>query len=273
MINHDLHIHTHISLCGDPGASAEGYIEQAIKQGFTTIGFSDHFWDSAVPGGSRWYSKQDYAHICQLKAEVPTEHRGVRLLFGCEADCKMDGVVGISEEVAREFDFIIVAHGHDNMKNFVIPEEYLANFEEHARFSVKHFKDIVNSPLHAYFTAVAHPFVPGTRHEETNSLLKCISDADFRECFQMASDRNIAIEMNGSIFIEFSEEEIRNIEYVRMFSIAKECGCTFTYGSDSHWHMTDRQLHKVELMKTLCGISDENFLNADRLESKTFING
>lgn len=272
MIKHDLHTHTHISLCGNPQSTAEGYIYQAIKQGITTIGFSDHFWDSAVPGASRWYSTQDFSHICKLKEEVPKKHEGVRLLFGCEAECKHDGIVGITEEVARQLDYILVAHGHDHMKNFVIPEEYLASFETHARFSVQHFKDIVHSPLRSYFTAIAHPFVPGTHHEDTNSLLRYITDEEFRECFQMACESNISIEMNGSTFVNFSEDEIRKSEYVRMFSIAKECGCTFIYGSDSHWHMEDRQLHKVELMKQLCGISDCHFLNVDLLESSNFIN-
>lgn len=272
MIKHDIHIHTHISACGDREASAARYIEQAQKDGITTIGFSDHFWDSAVPGASRWYAPQNYEHICKLKAEVPDKHDGVRLLFGCEADCRMDGTVGITEVVARELDYMIVAHGHDHMKNFVIPENCLENFELHAKFTVNHFKSIVNHPLHRYFTAVAHPFVPGTRYTDTNNLLSCISDSDFRDCFQLAQEHGIAIEINGSTFIDFSEEEIHNLEYVRMFGIAKECGCRFTYGSDSHSHLTDRQFDKVELMKLLCGITDEDFLDLELFESKVFNN-
>ena len=271
MILHDIHIHTHISSCGSPEAFAEGYISRAKEIGLKTVGFSDHMWDRAVPGASRWYEPQDFAHVCGLIPEVPKSHRGVHLLFGCEAECRMDGVVGLSEEVAQKFDYILIAHGHDHMKNFVMPAEFLDDHPAHAKFAVRHFKDILQSPLRKYFTSVAHPFVPGTRHGDTNAVLCHIPDRDFRECFEAARDAGIALEMNGSTFIGFSEEEIRNLEYVRMYAIAKECGCRFTYGSDSHCY-GDRQLGKVELLKSLAGISDSDFLDMSRIESKTFFN-
>ena len=68
MPKHDLHIHTSLSSCAKPTALAADYIVRAKEMGLNTIAFTDHMWDSAVPGASKWYEPQNYEHICRLKA-------------------------------------------------------------------------------------------------------------------------------------------------------------------------------------------------------------
>ena len=64
IIDHDYHIHSHLSLCSrDPEQTTENILKYAKENKLTTICLTDHYWDSAVPGASNWYQKQDFEHI------------------------------------------------------------------------------------------------------------------------------------------------------------------------------------------------------------------
>ena len=49
-IEHDLHVHTHLSSCSsDPKATVENYLRLAKDRGLKLIGFANHFWDTMYP--------------------------------------------------------------------------------------------------------------------------------------------------------------------------------------------------------------------------------
>ena len=50
-----------------------------------------------------------------------------------------------------------------------------------------------------------------------------------------------------------------------IYSIAKACGCKFTYGSDSHDANSERKLNIVEKFLTQCGIRDCDMLTVDEI--------
>ena len=51
--DHDLHIHTQLSLCsGDPEQNKDTILNYGIENGMTTLCLTDHMWDSRVPGAS-----------------------------------------------------------------------------------------------------------------------------------------------------------------------------------------------------------------------------
>ena len=97
ILSHDIHVHTFLSACsGDPEAVPDGMLASAARHGLETIGFADHLWDAEVAGSSDWYRPQDLAHTSQIRAQIPTETHGVRVLIGCETEYVGGGVVGIS---------------------------------------------------------------------------------------------------------------------------------------------------------------------------------
>ena len=49
-----------------------------------------------------------------------------------------------------------------------------------------------------------------------------------------AAEKSVAVEINLSGLRWKSEENIEASPLMRMFRIAKACGCKFTFGSDSH---------------------------------------
>ena len=97
-------------------------------------------------------------------------------------------------------------------------------------YMVNSFRSLMNNEMLRSYSdlipvSIAHPFQPvgfGTQRAE---MTKLISDETYGELFTIAAKRGIGLEINPWT---------NNDEEFRMFSIAKECGCKFTLGSDAH---------------------------------------
>lgn len=263
-IKEDIHIHTNISSCAKPDATIDKYIEKAKGSQLTTLGFSNHLWDSAVEGASKWYSTQNIEHVLKLKDELPKDGTidGIKILFGCETEFTYEGKLCLAEQNFELFDYIIVPHSHTHMA-CVMPKEYAEDYKRHAKFLMDSFMAVVEHPLSKRFTTIAHPFVPGTKYDIYNEVQALIPDSYFYEAFSAAREKGIAIEVNGSTIVYMPEEKIPSCEYVRIYSIAKECGCSFTYGSDSHDFRDNRKLNVVERFFEQCGINESDILKSE----------
>jgi len=65
-------------------------------------------------------------------------------------------------------------------------------------------------------------------------LINMITDDTFKRLFDKTAEKNIAFEINVSYSKNMTPQELADDCHIRMFRIAKECGCKFTFGSDSH---------------------------------------
>ena len=260
-IQQDIHIHTSLSSCAQEDATVENYLGRAKEDGLTLLGFSNHLWDQDVPGASNWYRPQNVEHVLALKETLPAlaQQSGIRLLFGCETEFTYEGKLCLTEEHMALFDYILVPHSHTHMK-IVMPTELGDTPEKHAKFLMDSFMRLVNHPLAHRITAIAHPFVPGTNYAIYNDIQSRIPDSYLREAFTAAREKGIAIELNGSCLTYLPDKEVLCCEYVRIYTIAKECGCRFSYGSDSHSCRTNRKLPLIEAFLSQCGITDEDFI-------------
>ena len=84
----DIHTHTYLSSCASREASVEAHVKSAKSCGLSVLGFSDHLWDSNVPGASNWYAPQNVEHVLELKSMLPKDRviDGVKILYGCETE-------------------------------------------------------------------------------------------------------------------------------------------------------------------------------------------
>lgn len=235
-IDHDLHIHTNLSLCAHDGsARVENYIRNAKMLGLKKIGFSDHMWDAAIAGASKdFYSVQDYDHVSRILPEIrrANQRENLRIYFGCEAE--YDPVrrdIALTEETARKFEFILVPNSHTHM---IMPKEYYKSPRAHAQFMMDAFMDIVKSPLAGFVTAVAHPFSAVCCPYDNRSLYGMITRSQYQEAFCAASEAGIAMELNIGSYKQMTVEEILAHPSMEMFACAKKCGCKFIFGSDAH---------------------------------------
>ena len=237
-VDHDLHIHSQLSKCSrHPQQTPENILAYALKNGFTDICLTDHFWDSNVPGASGFYAGQDLQHICQSLPLPQAEN--VRFHFGCETEMDKFCTVAISDKVLDMMDFIIVPVNHFHMRNFTIDEKDLSP-ERRADTLVNHIGSLLEKDLPFHKMGIAHlsaPCVAGTCDESIRGhldILDMIEDSIFRQLFDTAGRKGIGIELNiaSEVFEKYTKEEIDR--RLRIYKIAKQCGCKFYLGSDAH---------------------------------------
>ncbi len=259
-IDHDFHIHTALSICANGHDTAlEGYFERAKATGVTKLGFANHFWDSNIPCTvcPEFYLPQNFEHLSKLLCELDGVE-GFEFYFGCEGE--YDPVrrdVGISEEIAEKFDYIIVPNSHTHM---TLDGAYYDDLSRQKDILLQAFGDIVNSKVSKYIKAIAHPFeVVGYSIEKHRELYDTITDDEFCRVFDMAAERGIAYEINSDMMKWKTRDEVAALPTVRLYRLAKECGCKFIFGSDAHGYEGYRDYAPAcEFMADLLGLKEDD---------------
>lgn len=266
MILNDYHIHTQLSVCAkNPNATIQNYLLNAQALNMTQIGISNHFWDQTFPATQSFYKKQGFDHVKMIQEEILAHKGQIPVLFGCEAEydyTRHD--IAVSETCAREFDYILVPNSHTHL---TMPQEFYEPYEAHAQYMVQAFLDIVHSNLAPYITAIAHPFHAIGCPYDCRIIYGLISPEQYEQCFKMAREKNIAIEINISVFDSLHTiREIWEHPACTMFQIAKRVGCKFIFGSDAHQSGEGSPQHKWPVAYILA-----NLLNLTSEDVITFI--
>jgi histidinol phosphatase-like PHP family hydrolase len=232
-IDHDVHVHTSLSACcRDESAVPEAILARAAEAGLKLIGFADHLWDPACPGGSGWYAPQTPAHVAQVRERMPAVPP-VRVLFGAESEYCGDGKAGISRQTAESLDFVLLPMSHLHMKGFVVPAE-LEDAAGLGALMVQRFREVVALGL---ATGIAHPFLPCGHPAQTDEIIGSISDGDFRACFEAAARAGVSIEITTGFFPALhgkAQPGWSDDVFLRPLALARDCGCVFHFASDTH---------------------------------------
>ncbi len=234
IIDNDLHIHTHLSLCADDENQTPENILKILKaKGYKTVCITDHYWDSKVHCDTKynwWYEKQNFEHISQ-DCPLPEDDE-VTLLFGCETDLDSINNVGIPKSRWNDFDFIIISTTHfhhmagenwENCDNKALALHWIDRFDA-----------VLNMELPFHKIGIAHlacGLVNTKSREDCLEVFDLIPDSELTRLFTKAAKLGVGIELN-SADMNFPKEEADRI--LRMFRIAKQCGCKFYLGSDAH---------------------------------------
>lgn len=256
-LEHDFHVHTHLSNCGQDSATIEHYVTKARELGIKKLGMADHMWDAAIPGASKWYAPQDFAHISKIREEIASvEHEGIEFLIGCE--CEYDYAhrgVALSEAVAEQLDFLIVPNSHTHM---TMPKDLYEPHRKHAEFMLQAFYDIINSPVAKYITAIPHPFMAVCCPYPKAQAIAEITDDEFKRCFDAAANKGIAMEINPNHFCG-ALPALYESELMRMYRIIRESGCQFTIGTDSHSDKGHDNFRQAYVAIGLLGLKEDDF--------------
>lgn len=234
IIDHDLHIHSGISLCsGDPEQTPARILQYAVENGLKHICLTDHYWDSHLPvaNGFDFYTLQDLARIKQALPLPQTE--GVTFHFGCETDMDKFFTVGVGKEEIGEFEFIIVPTTHLHMPGFTIDEPDFP-LERRAALFVQRFDALLDADLPFGKVGLAHltcSLMAPAAPQDHLMVLDMIPDEEYARLFARAAEKGMGIELNFPSF-GYTEQELPRI--LRPYRIAKTCGCKFYFGSDAH---------------------------------------
>ena len=229
-IDHDLHIHSFLSSCSaDPAQTPQAILEYAQRYGLKTVCITDHYWDEAVPGVSDWYRPQNFAHIAAARPLPQGEN--TRFLFGCETEMKKDMVIGIPTARFSDFDFIIIPTTHLHMIGFTIAEADKESDERRAALWVERLDRLLDMDLPFGKIGLAHPACPLINKRGHLPVLDLIPTAEMERLFAKAAKKGIGIELNSGD-LGFADADADRV--LRLFRVAKACGCKFYLGSDAH---------------------------------------
>ena len=215
--------------------------------------------------------------------------------------CGMSDTLGITAEGAKEnqLDFVLIPHTHVHMRNFVMPyaaEEVkkraeLAEFlrtqspipmEEEtieklvdayprrklitdippygefvSDFMVQSFESLMNNEefnklIKVVPVSVAHPFQPVGDGDLRDFMLKRIPDETFTRLFRMAAEKGVGLEINGNC---------NEPEMLRVLKLAREAGCRFTLGSDTHSIEVMSRIFATDPTIEALGLTEDDFMD------------
>lgn len=234
VFDHDLHIHSKLSLCsGDPEQTPENILRYAEENGLHTICLTDHMWDENVPGFTDCgaYSVQNFAYISQSRP-LP-QSKNVRFLFGCETEMDRFLTVPVSKARFDEFDFIVVPTTHMHFLGFTISQEDGATAKTRAKAWVKRLDALLNKDLPFHKVGVAHLTcgLIARPREVFLDVMQSIPSEDMQRLFKKAACLGVGIELNAAN-MGYADAEADVV--LRPYRIAKECKCKFYCGSDAH---------------------------------------
>ncbi len=255
IVDHDYHIHSHLSSCSkDPMQTTERILKYAKDNGLKKICLTDHLWDDAVEGASDWYAPQNCAHVSEA-LPLPQDD-DVEFVFGCETELDKNLTLGLSPKSFDKFDFIIIPTTHLHMKGFTIDAN--ATLEQRAAAYVARLDSVLNMDLPFHKVGIAHLTCHLLAREPQGAfitVLDMISDGEFTRLFTKAARLGVGIELN--FYTGHPEEEMERI--LRVYRIAKACGCKFYLGSDSHTTRDlDRCYQRLCEMVELLGLEESD---------------
>ena len=236
VIDHDYHLHTHLSLCSEDRLfNPLSMLEHAKREGLTRLVLTDHYWDENVPGAEKhgFYGPQNNAHIAQALPLPQTED--ICFYFGCETEMDMHGNIGVARKTMEKFDFIVVPTTHLHMRGLTTREGYIS-IEERSRLWVERMDALLDQDLPFEKIGIAHPtcslIADKANWEEHLQILDGISDEEYARVFAKVAEKGCGLEINGG---DIFYEETENIERIlRVYRIALAQGCKFYLGSDAH---------------------------------------
>lgn len=257
-ITHDFHFHTFYSNDADKSATIENYSKAAKETGYKKLGVAEHFWDDKIEGAFNFYKPLTYDHVSQVKADIDKfSNDELKIYYGCEVEYNpaINGPA-ITEETAEKFDFIIVPHSHVHE---TMPSMYTESYDKHLSYLLEVYDNIINSNVSKYILSMAHPFELVRCPYSNEILIDMVSDDTFKRMFDKTAEKNIAVEINtGCLYNGRTDEAVQKCAQMRMFRLARDCGCKFTFGSDAHYWSDIKRGHQADFIANVLGLDDND---------------
>ena len=247
--DHDFHIHSTVSrCCKDPLQTPERILQYAKENNYRKICLTNHFWDERVKSEAEWIEEHGYRYLTSV-LPLP-EAEGIDFLFGAEIDMDYNGILGISPEALNELDFVTVATTHMHLAGNTVREK-ISTPEEAAEIWLDKIKNLLSMPLPFHKMGIAHMTTGHIMKERTAEVIKLLRTEDLYEVFSDCAEKGLGIELNTKTI--FNSDEEKDI-LMRPYFIAKDCGCKFYLGSDSH--KTEALAHAKENFERIITILD-----------------
>lgn len=234
IVDHDLHIHSFLSACSrNPEQNPGRMVQYAKENGLKQICVTDHFWDEDQGSGAPCYGEENVFDKKTWLGEIPQED-GVKFLFGVETELDRNMRLGLSREHFDVLDFVVIPTTHLNMMGLTLNRYEGDSTKKRAELWVRRLEAVLSMDIPFHKTGIAHltcnTMAYWSRETELEIYRK-IPECEIFRLMTRAAEVGVGIEINScSMHYRPEEEE----EILRIYRIAKECGCKFYCGSDAH---------------------------------------
>ncbi|MBQ7961456.1 MAG: hypothetical protein IJ289_02555 [Clostridia bacterium] len=227
--DHDLHIHSTVSpCCHDENQTPEAILSYAKDNNLKKICLTNHLWDETVKSEAEWHDGQRF---CCVKSVLPLpQDKDVRFLFGAETDMDYNFVLGISKERYDAFDFVVIPTTHLHLAGNTVRTK-LQTPEEATEHWIARLEALLKMDLPWHKTGIAHLTCGHIFKGSVPDVIKLLPDEKLYEIFTDCAKKGVGIELNMKTLS--LSDEAKGI-MLRPYHIAKDCGCKFYLGSDSH---------------------------------------
>lgn len=252
----DYHVHTHLSPCGKPQATAEAMIARARDKGLVAIGFADHVTPGPVPACG-FYSGQRPHLLAELRAEIETleEPPGLRALVGVEADYTVAGPDCLDDGLRATADHVVVGASHFHLAGTPKP------VDESPRAKADLMLRIAAEALALPGVDIwAHPF-DCSRLRPLGAILDTVSDDELAALIDLANTRGVVVEINGG---PAQLDEYRR-EMARFYGLARQMGARFSVTADAHHPDDFERLDLALRWAREMGVTDEELVTVEEL--------
>jgi HisJ family histidinol phosphate phosphatase len=224
----DLHTHSRFS---DGNQTFEEIFNEAQRKELLSVAVTDHHPNTGLL--DTYEHANDLEDIRRMKEQCRAISEGAqtRFLLGVEADIiDLDGCLNIRQEIASEVDFVIASL-------HIIPGiEMKWDKVASGKVGVDR-KKVANRCIEAEIAGVKNGHVDVLGHPmyviSVGRYLRSIDEVDnalLVELAETAAKHNVAIEVNGHFFREFTPPS----GYFHIFEMCLERGVKLSTGTDAH---------------------------------------
>ena len=252
----DLHIHTTASRCCDcVEQTPDIVVPLLVGKGYRKIGFADHLWGSEKVIPSAFYASQDGSRQLEMFDYIHSRDWGVEVLVGCEADMVAPNMFGITPEFKERLDYVVMATNHFHMVDFVRQPR-----EKTPRALAEHMLEFFISAAESGLPDIlVHPFFPYGYVEMYDQTIASLADSELFDALSVAAENHVGIEINKCYLPNPQSGRCFDLETpLRVLSLAKDAGCKFTLGSDSHSLETFVVQDKLQAIGELIGLTADD---------------
>lgn len=227
--------HTHTYRCQHANGDIDDYVESAIANGFTTLGFSDHtpwFYKDGYTSRIRMLPSQFSDYMDKINQAKVKYHGKIDIYSGLEVEYHIDKLSWLIQ-LAKEHDLDYMILG-----NHSYPHDEYDKVDCHDFFGTKTIEDIhlyVNVLIKAIesglFSYIAHPEVFMRGYQQVNDA---VIDA-FQRIIDCAKDHDMILEYNLNGLPWDKTYGIHTYPHPLFWQMAGQAGCKAVVGYDAHF--------------------------------------